>query len=274
VELGPKLFAISDLHLNHRENREIAEALQPDGPDDWLAVAGDIGHRQEEIIAFLSRMRDRFAKVLFAPGNHDLWHVGEGERRGQDRYFHLVERCRAIDVLTPEDPYPLWPDPDGAIAVAPLFLLYDYTMRPEGLTKDQALAAARVVCSDEILLPADPFPNRESWCAARLDYTVGRLNALPPETRTVLISHWPLHPGPVGRLWHKEFSLWCGTRHTADWHRRYRAVCAVYGHLHIPLTEDYDGVRHEEVSLGYPRERAARTRAIQYGLRRILPLVR
>jgi hypothetical protein len=31
-------------------------------------------------------------------------------------------------------------------------------------------------------------------------------------------------------------------------------VAAVYGHLHIPRTERYDGVRFEEVSVGYPRE--------------------
>jgi 3',5'-cyclic AMP phosphodiesterase CpdA len=259
-------------HLNYRENREIAEALQPDGPDDWLAVAGDVAHRQDDIVGFLGRMRERFAKVMFAPGNHDLWRVGENERSGQDRYLDMIERLRRIDVLTPEDPYPLWPDRDGDIAVAPLFLLYDYTLRPEGLTKAEAMAASRVVCSDEMMLPAHPYPDRESWCAARLDYTIGRLAALPEATRTVLISHWPLHPGPLGRLWYHEFSLWCGTRHTADWHRRYRAVCAVYGHLHIPLSESYDGVRHEEVSLGYPRERTARKRAIQYGLRRILPL--
>jgi hypothetical protein len=28
----------------------------------------------------------------------------------------------------------------------------------------------------------------------------------------------------------------------------------VYGHLHIRRTTQYDGVRFEEVSLGYPRE--------------------
>jgi hypothetical protein len=28
----------------------------------------------------------------------------------------------------------------------------------------------------------------------------------------------------------------------------------VYGHLHIPRTTWYDGVRFQEVSVGYPRE--------------------
>ncbi|MYU48090.1 hypothetical protein GTV15_15710, partial [Streptomyces sp. SID7803] len=31
-----------------------------------------------------------------------------------------------------------------------------------------------------------------------------------------------------------------------------------YGHLHIPRTTWYDGVRFEEVSVGYPRERRQR----------------
>jgi hypothetical protein len=33
----------------------------------------------------------------------------------------------------------------------------------------------------------------------------------------------------------------------------------VYGHLHIPRTTWYDGVRFEEVSLGYPAEWAKRS---------------
>ena len=270
---GPVLFAISDLHLNHRANREIAEALRPDSPDDWLAVVGDVAHVTEDIIAFLALMRSRFARVLWTPGNHDLWSRNGDLLRGADRYQHLVDRCRDIGVLTPEDPYPTWTDPTGDIVVAPLFILYDYTLRPDGTSKQQAMscaAAARVVCNDETLLAPDPYPSREDWCAVRLRYTRARLDALPRGTRTVLLAHWPLHSGPVSHLRHPEFSLWCGTRETADWHIRYRCVVAVHGHLHIPLTEDYDGVRHEEVSLGYPRERAARTRPMHYGLRRIL----
>jgi hypothetical protein len=44
----------------------------------------------------------------------------------------------------------------------------------------------------------------------------------------------------------------------------------VYGHLHIPRVTWYDGVRFEEVSLGYPREWGRRgTRPA--GPRQILP---
>jgi hypothetical protein len=135
----------------------------------------------------------------------------------------------------------------------------------------EAARAASVVCSDEILLAPDPYPSREAWCLDRLRYTRARLDALPVALRTVLVAHWPLHPGPTRRLRYPAFSPWCGTRATEDWHLRYRAVASVHGHLHIPITEYYDGVRHEEVSLGYPRERRARTRPTHYGLRPILP---
>jgi hypothetical protein len=86
----------------------------------------------------------------------------------------------------------------------------------------------------------------------------------------VLINHFPLLDEPTRVLRHPEFAQWCGTVHTADWHRRFRAAAVVYGHLHIPRTTWHDGVRFEEVSLGYPRERRHR-RNRQYAPRRILP---
>ena len=47
---------------------------------------------------------------------------------------------------------------------------------------------------------------------------------------------------------------WCGTRRTTDWHLRFNAKVVVSGHLHIRSTKYRDGVRFEEVSLGYPRQ--------------------
>jgi hypothetical protein len=50
---------------------------------------------------------------------------------------------------------------------------------------------------------------------------------------------------------------------------RFRAAVAVDGHLHIPRTTYHDGVRFEEVSVGYPRE--WQKRPAQPTLRQILP---
>ena len=88
-------------------------------------------------------------------------------------------------------------------------------------------------------------------------------------TPTVLVNHFPLRREPCDVLFYPEFALWCGTVETADWHTRYNALCAVYGHLHIPRTTWYDGVRFEEVSVGYPRE--WRRRKPYRWLRQVLP---
>ncbi|MEU9983161.1 metallophosphoesterase [Streptomyces sp. NPDC050856] len=254
------LLAISDLHVRYAENREIVEGLRPVSDDDWLLVAGDVGERSADIEWALTLLRDRFSTVVWAPGNHELWTVpGDPvQHRGVPRYEYLVGLCRSLGVLTPEDPYPVWHGPEGPVAVAPLFLLYDYTFRPEGTsTEEQALAVAHeegVVCTDEFLLHPDPYPSRADWCRARLRSTEERLAALPPELPTVLVNHYPLVREPTRLLRHPEFALWCGTEATADWHRRFRARAVVYGHLHIPRVTWYDGVPFREVSLGYPRE--------------------
>jgi 3',5'-cyclic AMP phosphodiesterase CpdA len=261
-----RLLATSDLHVNYPENRAIVEHLRPTSDTDWLIVAGDIGDRSADIEWTLSTLRQHFAKVIWSPGNHELWTTTEDpvEARGEARYQHLVDLCRRLDVLTPEDDYPIWDGPGGPAIVASLFLLYDYTFRVDGVaTKEAALAKAYdagVVCTDEYFLHPDPYPSRETWCDARVAATRARLDACDPDLPTVLITHWPLVREPTRILRYPDFALWCGTEQTADWHLRYRTTVAVYGHLHIPRTTKYDGVRFEEVSLGYPREWQKRER--------------
>lgn len=280
-----RLLAISDLHLSHAHNREALAQLPPH-PEDWLIIAGDIGEKPEHLVWALDHLTTRFAKLFWVPGNHDLWCPPDAadRTRGQARYDELVAICRGYGVLTPEDPYEVFPPaglkalPDGLRTadrgptyVCPLFCLYDYTFHPRGITDPVAWAKATgVVCGDEWMLSPDPWPSRAAWCHARCDWTERRLAALPAEASTVLISHWPLRydlarPPRVPR-----FSVWCGTTRTEDWPVRFRARAVVSGHLHMRTTLVRHGVRHEEVSLGYPRD-WNHDRGVQWYLREILP---
>jgi 3',5'-cyclic AMP phosphodiesterase CpdA len=272
-----RLLAISDLHVGYQENQAILEDIRPTSPGDWLLVAGDVCELMSDFERAMRLLSERFAKVVWAPGNHELWtHPSDPVLlRGEERYRHLVEVCRSLGVVTPEDPYPVWEGPGGPVVVAPLFVLYDYTFRTPGVTSTEAaLALAHetgVVCSDEMFLHPDPYPSREAWCAARLKETERRLEERPGGLPTVLVNHYPLVREPTRILWYPEFAIWCGSESTADWHLRFQAAAVVYGHLHIPRTTWYDGVRFEEVSLGYPRE--WKPRATTPGqLRQILPV--
>lgn len=271
-----RLLAISDVHVAYPENRQIVQALRPGSEADWLLVAGDVGELFADVEWALTLLRERFSTVVWTPGNHELWtHPSDPVTlRGQARYNALVQMCRRIGVLTPEDPYPVWTGPGGPVLVAPLFLLYDYSFRPDGLvTKEQALAAAYeegVVCRDEMVLHPDPWPTRDDWCRARVAATERRLADRPEQLPTVLVNHYPLVREPTLILRYPIFAQWCGTTLTADWHVRFNAAAVVYGHLHIPRTIHLDGVPFEEVSLGYPREWGARPTP-PLGLRQILP---
>jgi 3',5'-cyclic AMP phosphodiesterase CpdA len=266
------LWAISDLHVGYEENRRAVDAMRA-RPDDWLILAGDTGETPAHLDFVLKTLAPRYAQIIWTPGNHDLWTPSSlpRERRGVAHYERLVKLCRSYGVLTPEDAYAVWPGEGPRTAIVPTFLLYDYSFRPAEVREDEAVgwaAAQGVRCADEDLLDPAPHATRQAWCAARLADTAARLAAIPADTRLVLVNHWPLRyeHGIPPRI--PRFSIWCGTRATDDWHRQFAIDTVVYGHLHLRSTRHLDGVRFEEVSLGYPRQWNGALGADEY-LRRI-----
>ena len=272
-----KLLAISDLHVGHEANRgALAElAREASSPEDWLVVAGDVGETEAHLRFAWDTLVPRFAKVLWVPGNHELWTAKGETARGLDKYARLVELCRESGVVTPEDPYPRLPGPGPRTFVVPLFLLYDYSFRPDSVPEGGELAWAAesgIGCADEALLNPHPFASKEELCAARCAASEARLEALleaEPGARMVLVNHFPLRREHAVLPRIPRFSIWCGTRRTEDWHARFRATAVVSGHLHIAATTWRDGVRFEEVSLGYPAHWTRRRAPPR--LREILP---
>ncbi|MEM9290326.1 MAG: metallophosphoesterase [Acidobacteriota bacterium] len=290
-----KLWALADLHLANRSNREALEEF-PAFPEDWLILAGDVGETEAHLRFALETLAPRFRQLVWVPGNHDLWtlHHDPSPLRGEARYRRLVEVCRSFGVLTPEDPFASFvvgssesstseastskANTSGASTetylVCPIFTLYDYSFRPDDVAAEEAVdwaAESGVLCSDEVLLHYEPFDSRAHWCKERVRYTSQRLDrAAATGAQLVLINHWPLREDLVNLRRIPRFSIWCGTRKTEDWHRRYPVAAVVYGHLHIKGTHFRDGVRFEECSLGYPRD-WSRERGVQTYLRQILP---
>jgi len=267
------LLAISDLHLSHRVNREALPSITP-RPEAWLAIAGDVGHRPDHLVTALEILAPRFAQIVWAPGNHDLWHRPSHDvgSRGQARYEELVDICRRYGVLTPEDPYAELPGHPG-LFVVPMFLLFDYSFRPDDVPAIAAVSwarDARVLSSDERFLDPHPWPSRQAWCQARCEQTEARLQALPAGSRTVLVNHWPLRYDLARPPRIPRFSIWSGTTRSEDWPTRFRARHVITGHLHLRTTLWRHGVRFDEVSLGYPRDWRPE-RGIDYYVRRIVP---
>ena len=271
-----KLYAISDLHLDYKINREALIDI-PDYSGDWLITGGDLCTSESHLRDCLEVLTQKFAKVFWVPGNHELWssRAVEGGRElihGEDKYWQLVDACRDYGVLTPEDPYAVWPGPEKCLIV-PLFLLYDYGFRPKDVPQDEAVAWAMesgVLCSDEKLINPKPYDSLAAWCRARLDYTRNRLETLPAEYQWVVVNHFPLREDLIRLRRIPRFSIWCGTRETESWHERYPVKVVVSGHLHMRATDYRAGVRFEEVSLGYPRD-WDQSKGMAHYFREILP---
>lgn len=269
-----KLFAISDLHVGSKANREALATLEPH-PEDWLVVAGDVGELFEHVDIAFRILTDRFARVFWVPGNHELWTIPgtTAISRGAEKYRLMVKLCRLHGILTPEDPYAVWPGDGTKAVIAPVFALYDYTFRPSDIDVDQVFDWAKeggVVSADEAFLHTDPHPNIQRWCTHRCDWTEKRLAQASDDHPVVLVNHFPLRQDLLDLRRIERFAPWCGTKRTENWHTRFRVAVAVTGHLHRRRTLWVDGVRFEEVALGYPRDWEA-SRGVDAYLREILP---
>ncbi|KAH9807338.1 Calcineurin-like phosphoesterase [Teratosphaeria destructans] len=264
-----RLWAIADIHLSFKTNKEEFAKLHGKGPDDGLILAGDVGENLETLNEAFRLAKKRFKHVFWVPGNHELYtsktHVPDEEKelKGEAKYMACVAVAKKHGVLTPEDDFMTWvyEDEEGfqvAATICPIFTLYDYTFRPEHVTREGALEWAMeegIKATDETLLHPDPYDTRDEWCARLVEQTETKLqNAADSGFPLVIINHWPLREDTVFIPRVPRFSLWCGTTKTKNWHTKYHAKVVVTGHLHVRRTDWIDGVRFEECSLGYPRQ--------------------
>src|SRR5579864_8334524 len=99
-----KLWAISDLHVAAPRNAAALRALSC-YPEDWLIVAGDLCESPALFAEALAWLSGRFARVIWVPGNHELWLTTprDGREGSPAKYRRLVETARRLGVATPED---------------------------------------------------------------------------------------------------------------------------------------------------------------------------
>jgi len=194
------------LHTGHVGNKPVTESLYPSTPDDWLIVCGDVAERTDEIRWALDLLRRRFAKVIWVPGNHELWTTNKDPMQifGRDRYDYLVNMCDELGVVSPEHPFPVWTEAGWSgndRAVVPALRLLVPAAGRDHQSRGLAIARERnVVCTDEFVLSSEPYPTREAWCHERVAATRKRLDDLDWMNPTVLVNHFPMVRQPCDAL--------------------------------------------------------------------------
>ena len=241
-----RIFAISDLHCDYRENWAYLSNLSDgDFRGDVLIVAGDIGHRIELIAGTLELLCGKFARVCYVPGNHELWVRGEGGD-SLGKFHRILEMCDELGVLTR-------PVKIGEYQVVPLFSWYDESFDEEDKGNVEALEG----WGDFHYCRWPESMDSQALFFARMNES----NIVSYSDQVVSFSHFlprrELLPD-VDYLRFKGLPKVAGCHSIEGQIRKLGAAIHVFGHSHIRRDLVLDGVRYVQHGLGYPRERRGR----------------
>jgi predicted phosphodiesterase len=116
-----RVYAISDIHFDYDINACWVEELSLSYfQEDLLILAGDISHDIYRLRTCIQQLCQRFNRVLFVPGNHDLWVVRKEFDSSFDKFDRVIEV--AVDAGASIEPYH-----DQHLSIVPLFSWYDYS---------------------------------------------------------------------------------------------------------------------------------------------------
>ncbi|WP_315729207.1 MULTISPECIES: metallophosphoesterase family protein [unclassified Bradyrhizobium] len=123
-----RVFATSDLHVDYEENQSwVLSISQQEFRTDILIVAGDVSDYLDAVAMTLSALTARFHKVLYVPGNHELWVMRDRKPKSSSEKLHEVlavaESCGASTKTFHSQ----------KLAIVPLLGWYDYSFgEPSG----------------------------------------------------------------------------------------------------------------------------------------------
>ncbi|MBF0289248.1 MAG: metallophosphoesterase [SAR324 cluster bacterium] len=267
-----RVFAISDLHVDHQANREWVQQLsESEYTNDVLIIAGDISDDWAHLENTLQILQNKFSKVFFVPGNHELWIRRGNYPHSIGKFEQILLLCQQLGIFT--NPQKIGQgENDSGLWIIPLFSWY--TLPEEGgnslfITKpgnDRTME----IWND---FHCTQWPDLGQ--ATLSEYFLG-LNASCLEKKyeapVISFSHFlprqdlifsteKEREGAVLKDPHPyfNFSRVAGCRGLEQQIRKLGSTIHVYGHQHRNRDRMVDGVRYISCCLGYPRERARST---------------
>lgn len=247
-----RVFAVSDIHVDYDANARWLETVsQDDYVDDVLIVAGDVSDDISRLQWALETLARRFRRVLFVPGNHDLWVIRDAPTTDSLAKFEALREV--VDgVGASMQSY-------GAhgVAIVPLLAWYDYSFGapseelkamwmdyracrwPQGL--DDAGVAARFAA----LNPRTAAPDAHT--VITFSHYLPRIDLMPDY---IPAKHRVVYPV-------------LGTARLDQELRRLGARIHVYGHSHVNRDIEIDGVAYVNNAFGYPRETRIAAKALR-----------
>lgn len=237
-----RVFAVSDIHIDYEANADwVAKLSMVDYRDDLLILAGDVTDTLRKLDWCLKALAKRFRKVLFVPGNHDLWVI-----RDQPLKTSLQKFDEVLDVVESSGGS-METFRDRDVAIVPILSWYDYSFGEPG-------EELRSVWMD---YHACRWPGGFTVQDVAAHFAGLNDKATPTDDTVITYSHF------VPRLDLMPSFAPCAARllypvlGSTALDRQLRALNSsihVYGHSHVNRHMTIDGVTYINNAFGYPHE--------------------
>ena len=238
-----KVFAVSDLHVDYRENLDWIDSLSRDRyREDVLLLAGDVTDDLRLLGSTLRALKSRFAEVLFVPGNHELW-VDGGE------FSCSLEKFDAVMSLCSHEGIRTGVYTKGCVSIVPLLGWYDFSFGQPDAFLQRAWRDFRAcrwpaefdsqakIC-DFFLRQNDRYLSTDNVHVISFSHFLPRLDVMPaaiPEHRRKVY--------PV-----------LGSARLDHQIRKLQPAIHVYGHSHVNQAIEIDGIRYMNNAYATPKE--------------------
>jgi predicted phosphodiesterase len=238
-----RIFALSDIHADYDVNAQwIASLSLADYQDDVLILAGDVTDIRRLLDWCLSTLAKRFKKVLFVPGNHDLWVIRE------DREKNSLQKFDDVCAVVESSGASMQAFYERNVSILPLLTWYDYSF---GEPSDEL----KSIWMD---YRACRWPNgfTEKQITAHFAALSGKQTGLAGN-KVITYSHFlpriDLMPGFIPNTKRLLYPI-LGSAQLERQLRRLNPNIHVYGHSHVNRHVKIDGVSYINNAFGYPSE--------------------
>lgn len=241
--MGTRVFALSDIHVDYDVNAQWVRSLSSqDYRDDVLILAGDVTHKLPELAAALNALTTRFNKVLFVPGNHELWVLGEAPERTS------LQKFADVLAVATQSGASMQPYRRDDVLIAPLLGWYDFSFgRPT--TELQGIWMDFHACR----WPAGFEPDDVAAHFTHMNSGISTGGAGKVITFSHFMPRIDLLPSHVSSR-HRLLDPILGSTRLEQQLRQLGSGIHVYGHSHINRRVSFDGVTYINNALGYPGE--------------------
>ncbi|UAA37453.1 metallophosphoesterase [Paraneptunicella aestuarii] len=237
-----RVFVVSDVHIDYKENREwLLNLSAEEYVDDVLILAGDLTENLGMLRESFQSLQQKFKKVLFVPGNHELWVVRDKTEHSFQKYYDICEVAEETGVLM--EPYH-----DGGVSIVPLLGWYDFSFaEPSKMLLDTWMDFRLCRWPDELgqeditqffIERNEPYLDVKNETVISFSHFLPRIDLMPPY---IPQNYRFVYPA-------------LGSNMLEEQVRRLDPDIHVYGHSHVNRHVTIDGVKYINNAFGYPSE--------------------